>query len=55
MQARLQRYIDTYAKLIDIERQAEIAAMRQEIRTLSPQARERIGKAVLHLQGKRLG
>ncbi|MCG2827696.1 IGHMBP2 family helicase [Methanothermobacter sp. K4] len=48
-------YIKRLIKLVEMEREAEINAMMNEIRRLSPQKRERIGRAINGLNGKVTG
>ncbi len=51
----LQRYIRKLKRLLEIERKAEIDAMREEMRKLSGEQRERLGRAILNLNGKVIG
>jgi predicted DNA helicase len=48
-------YLAVFREALKKEREAQIAVMRQEIRTLSPEARERKGRALLGLSGKYVG
>lgn len=52
---KLRRYIQKLKRLVGIERQAEINAMREEMRRLSGLERERLGRAILNLNGKVIG
>jgi len=51
----LTRYIDRLRKLIELERKAEIEAMREEMKKLSGLKREKLGRAILNLKGKIVG
>ncbi len=51
----LQRYINHLKELVELEREAEIRAMREEMRNLSGREREKVGRAVLGLNGKIIG
>lgn len=48
-------YIKRLIKLVEMEREAEINAMMNEIRRLSPQKREKLGRAINGLNGKVTG
>ena len=48
-------YIRKLIRLVEMEREAEINAMMNEIRRLSPRKRERIGRAINGLNGKITG
>jgi predicted DNA helicase len=52
---KLEEYLQQFRRAIAWERRAEIEAMRQEIRALSPQEREEKGRALLSLSGRYLG
>jgi len=49
------RYINHLKELVELEREAEIEAMREEMRKLSGYEREKVGRAVLGLNGKIIG
>lgn len=51
----IQAYLETFRFALAKEREAAIAAMRREIATLSPEERERRGRALLGLSGKDAG
>ncbi len=51
----LRNYIRKLKELVQIERDAEIRAMQREMRLLSGEQRERIGRAILNLNGKIIG
>ncbi|WP_461864068.1 IGHMBP2 family helicase [Thermococcus sp.] len=51
----LQRYINHLKDLVELEREAEIEAMREEMKRLSGRERENAGRAVLGLNGKIVG
>ncbi len=55
MMDKLHRYIQKLRRLVEIERQAEINAMREEMQRLSGLERERLGRAILNLNGKVIG
>lgn len=48
-------YLATFSFALAKEREAAVAAMRREIKTLSPEERERKGRAILGLSGKHIG
>ncbi|CAB50143.1 IGHMBP2 family helicase [Pyrococcus abyssi] len=48
-------FINRLKELVEIEREAEIEAMRLEMRRLSGIERERLGRAILNLNGKIIG
>jgi len=52
---RVKSYIRKLIRLVEMEREAEINAMMNEIRRLSPRKRERIGRAINGLNGKITG
>lgn len=52
---KLEDYIEHLKKLVELERKAEIEAMREEMRRLRGQERERLGRAILGLNGKIIG
>jgi len=49
------RYINHLKELVELEREAEIEAMREEMRKLTGQEREKLGRAILGLNGKIVG
>lgn len=49
---KLGKYIKWLKKLVLFEREAEIEVMRREIKILSGEERERLGRAILNLKGK---
>jgi predicted DNA helicase len=51
----IQDYILKLKKLIELEREAEIEAVKSEIRRLSGEKREKLGRAILNLNGKIVG
>ncbi|WP_456394138.1 IGHMBP2 family helicase [Thermococcus sp.] len=51
----LRRYIHHLKELVELERKAEIDAMREEMRKLSGREREKAGRAVLGLNGRVAG
>ena len=51
----LEEFVERLKRLVQLEREAEIKAMREEIRRLSGEERERIGRAILNLDGKIVG
>lgn len=51
----MKSYIKRLIRLVEMEREAEINAMMNEIRRLSPRQRERVGRAVNGLNGKITG
>ena len=53
--AKLEEYIEHLKKLVELERKAEIEAMKEEMRRLSGEERERLGRAILGLNGKVIG
>jgi len=52
---KLYRYIQKLKRLVELERKAEIEAMREEMRKLSGVQREKLGRAILNLNGKIIG
>ncbi|CAI1492993.1 Superfamily I DNA and RNA helicase and helicase subunits [Thermococcus nautili] len=52
---KLSKFIAKLKVLIEMERKAEIEAMRAEMRQLSGREREKVGRAVLGLNGKVIG
>ncbi len=50
-----EEFVRKLIELVEIERKAEISAMREEMRRLSGEQRERLGRAILHLNGKIVG
>ncbi|MEC8339672.1 MAG: IGHMBP2 family helicase [Nanoarchaeota archaeon] len=48
-------YIDYFKKLIEVERREDRKQHHEEILKFSPQKRERVGRAILNLQGKPAG
>ena len=55
MEERLSKFISHLKELVELERKAEIEAMRLEMRRLSGREREKVGRAVLGLNGKVVG
>ncbi|WP_297464353.1 IGHMBP2 family helicase [Thermococcus sp.] len=55
MDAVLERFISRLKELVELERKAEIEAMRREMRRLSGREREKLGRAILDLNGKVVG
>ncbi len=51
----LRGFISHLKTLVEMERKAEIEAMRAEMRRLSGREREKVGRAVLGLNGKVVG
>jgi len=51
----IEDYINHLKNLVELERKAEIDAMKEEMRKLSGQERERLGRAILGLNGKVIG
>ncbi|WP_297420967.1 IGHMBP2 family helicase [Thermococcus sp.] len=51
----LTKFINHLKELVELERKAEIEAMRQEMRRLSGREREKVGRAILSLNGKIVG
>jgi len=51
----LTHYINKLRELIELERKAEIEAMRKEMKNLSGREREKLGRAILNLNGKIIG
>ncbi|NJE86020.1 IGHMBP2 family helicase [Thermococcus sp. CX2] len=51
----LLRFINHLRELVELEREAEIDAMREEMRRLSGREREKAGRAILRLNGKVIG
>ncbi len=52
---KIRNYILKLERLIELEREAEIQAVKNEIRRLSGEKRERLGRAILNLNGKVVG
>ncbi len=52
---KLYRYIQKLKRLVELERKAEIEAMREEMRKLSGVQREKLGRTILNLNGKIVG
>ncbi|NJF25597.1 IGHMBP2 family helicase [Thermococcus sp. Bubb.Bath] len=52
---RLSKFISSLKILIEMERKAEVEAMKLEMRRLSGREREKVGRAVLGLNGKVIG
>ena len=52
---RVHQYIEHFKRLIELEKQAEIATQKEEIKRLSGKERELLGKAILDLKGSRVG
>ncbi len=50
-----EKFVRKLIELVEIEREAEISAMREEMRRLSGEQRERLGRAILGLNGKVIG
>lgn len=48
-------YISKLKELVELEREAEIEAMREEIKKLKGYEREKVGRAILNLNGKVIG
>jgi len=48
-------YIERLKRLVELERKAEIEAMLKEIKRLSGEKREKLGRAILNLDGKVVG
>ncbi|ASJ10341.1 AAA family ATPase [Thermococcus sp. P6] len=55
MDEKLREFIDRLKKLVEMEREAEIESMRAEMRRLSGREREKVGRAILGLNGKVVG
>ena len=55
MEERLSKFISHLKELVELERKAEIEAMRLEMKRLSGREREKVGRAVLNLNGKIIG
>ncbi len=55
MKERLSRFISHLKGLVELERKAEIEAMKVEMKRLSGREREKVGRAVLNLNGKIIG
>jgi len=49
------QFINKLKRLIELEREAEIESMKREIKRLPGAKRERLGRAVLHMNGKIIG
>ena len=52
---KIKKYIQKLIDLVKLEREAEIEAMKEEMRALSPKEREKVGRAILDLKGKIVG
>ena len=52
---KLKKYIKKLIRLINYERDAEIELMQTEIQNMSGIKREELGRAIIKVQGKRLG
>jgi predicted DNA helicase len=52
---KLSKFIVHLKELVELERKAEIEAMRQEMKRLSGREREKVGRAILGLNGKIVG
>ena len=52
---KIQKYQKHFRKLVQMEREEEMRWHLREIRTYSPQHREKLGRAILHLAGKDAG
>ncbi len=55
MERELSTFINRLKELVELERKAEIEAMRAEIKRLSGREREKAGRAILDLNGKIIG
>ncbi|NJE05748.1 IGHMBP2 family helicase [Thermococcus sp. M36] len=55
MEEKLEKFISHLKVLVELERKAEIEAMRLEMKRLSGREREKVGRAVLGLNGKVVG
>ncbi|ASJ01097.1 IGHMBP2 family helicase [Thermococcus gorgonarius] len=55
MERELSRFINRLKELVELERKAEIEAMRAEMKRLSGREREKVGRAILGLNGKIIG
>ncbi len=55
MNERLEKFVSHLKTLVEMERKAEIEAMKAEMRRLSGRERERVGRAILSLNGKITG
>ena len=51
----IKTYITKLIDLVELEREAEIEAMREEMRRLKGYEREKVGRAILNLNGKVIG
>ncbi|WP_048160959.1 IGHMBP2 family helicase [Thermococcus sibiricus] len=51
----VKNYIAKLVDLVELEREAEIEAMREEMRRLKGYEREKVGRAILNLNGKIIG
>ncbi|HHF53082.1 MAG TPA: IGHMBP2 family helicase, partial [candidate division WOR-3 bacterium] len=51
----IKTYIAKLIDLVELEREAEIEAMREEMRRLKGYEREKVGRAILNLNGKVIG
>ncbi|GBF36605.1 IGHMBP2 family helicase [Methanofervidicoccus abyssi] len=52
---KVETYVNHLKNLVELERKAEIEAMKEEMRKLSGQEREKVGRAILGLNGKVVG
>jgi len=52
---KLKKFIKKLKRLVEIEREAEMIAMLEEMRKISGKKRERLGRAILELSGKVVG
>ncbi len=55
MDEKLEKFISRLKVLVEMERKAEIEAMRAEMKRLSGREREKVGRAILGLNGKIIG
>ncbi len=55
MEEKLERFINHLKVLVEYERKAEIEVMRAEMKRLSGREREKVGRAILGLNGKIVG
>jgi len=51
----IEKYILKLTRLVELEREAEIKAMREEMKMLSGREREKLGRAILDLKGEIIG
>jgi len=51
----IKEYIKNLKKLVEMEREAEIETMKKEIRSITGKEREKLGRAILNLNGKITG